>query len=267
MRSLIHAAFIGLLLTLPLRLPAAEDDAAETPPWYQFEVIIFQRINPDAGSTEAWPSDPKTPPLLDVIPFDTKGSQTLRNNLPIPYRPLPADQQSLGDIWSRMRGSRYYRPLYHVAWRQQVVDPDEAQKLYISLPPADGGTPGPDDPPLLEGYLKIGVKRYLHVDVDLTLRQQVADAAADQTSGFLSAPRFKAYRMHEQSRMRSGKLQYLDHPVLGVLVQAEKYALPEPPPPPEPAPAPPLQPATPDTAPATGQPAGQTPPSTDGKNN
>lgn len=256
MRSLlIHVAITGLLMALPLRLTAAESEAAESPPWYQFEVLIFQRIDRGAGSTEAWPANPKLPSLLDTIPFDTKGSATIRNNLPIPYRPLPAAEQSLGGIWTRFRNSRNYRPLYHVAWRQQVVDPDEAQKLYIYLPPTDGSPPGPDNPPLLEGYLKIGVKRYLHVETDLTLRQPVAagDNAAGQAGGFLGEPMFKSYRMHEQSRMRSGKLQYLDHPVLGVLVQAEKYELPEPPPPPEAAPAPPAQPAA--TAPTGTQPA------------
>lgn len=253
MKRLIPALAIGLLISLPLRLHAAGNEPVETPPWYQFEVLIFQRIAKGAGSTEAWPANPQTPSLLDVIPFDTRGKQTLKNNEPIPYRPLPADEQWLSDIWTRFRNSRNYRPLYHVAWRQQVVDPDQAQKLYIYLPPTDGAPAGPENPPLLEGFLKIGVKRYLHVEADLMLRKRVssADSGSGQGGAFFSAPVIESYRMHETTRMRSGKLQYLDHPVLGILVQAEKYEPPVPEPEPESEPAAAPEPVPPVAPPKT----------------
>jgi hypothetical protein len=259
MKKLIPALAIGLLMSLPFRLRAAESKPVETPPWYQFEVIVFERINKGAGSTEAWPSNPAAPSPLDAIPFDTRGKGTLRNNEPIPYRPLPAEEQWLGGIWSRFRNSRNYRPLYHVAWRQQVVDPERAQKLYVYLPPEDGATAGPNNPPLLEGFLKVGVKHYLHVEADLMLRRRVAatDAAPGSGSAFFSAPEIAAYRLHETSRMRSGKLYYLDHPVLGVLVQAEKYTPPVPKPEPPAAPEP-LAPVTPSDAQPTAESA-QTP--------
>lgn len=238
----LAALVTGLLTTLPLQSQAEEGAATvETPPWYEFEVIIFERIAKGAGSTEAWPTNPETPSLLDAIPFDTRGTETLKDNAPIPYRPLPAGEQRLGEIWTRFRNSRNYRPLYHVAWRQQVVDPELAQKLYVYLPPEDGETVGPTNPPLLEGTLKIGVKRYLHVEADLLLRRPAETSAAPSTDGgFISGPSTTAYRLHELSRMRSGKLLYLDHPVLGVLVQAEKFKLPEP----EPVPEPEMQPAS-----------------------
>jgi hypothetical protein len=241
MKRLIAALTISLLTTLPL-LARGEGEAPDTeaPPWYQFEVIVFERIAKGAGSTEAWPADPDTPSLLDAIPFDTRGSATLRNNKPIPYRPLPGAEQRMGGIWSRFRNSRNYRPLYHIAWRQQMVDPEKAQKLYLYLPPRDGAPASPSNPPLLEGTLKIGVKRYLHVEADLLLREP---RESDATDGYLTGPAFNAYRLHEKSRMRSGKLHYLDHPVLGVLLEAEKYQPPAPEPAPEPAQQPQVEPA------------------------
>jgi hypothetical protein len=51
--------------------------------------------------------------------------------------------------------------------------------------------------------------------------------------------------------MRSGKLQYLDHPVLGILVQAEKYEPPVPEPVPEPEPAAAPEPVPPGAPPMT----------------
>lgn len=222
--------FVVLLsLLLPQSLMAETETRDETPPWYEFEVLVFERINQGAGSTELWPDDPGTPPLLDVVPFDTRGKATLENNLPIPYRPLPAEERKLGGVWSRLRGSRNYRPLYHVAWRQQVVDPDKARAVYLYLPPQHGGDAGPGNPPQLQGTLKIGVKRYLHLQADLLLRRlRDRGETADATAPYDLGPAFTAYRLQTQQRLRSGKLHLLDHPVLGVLIKAEKYEPPKP---------------------------------------
>lgn len=229
-KTLIFA--LCLVLYLPVQLPADEDATEEEPPWYEFEVLIFQRIAQGAGSTESWPDDPGAPSLENVISFDTRGRATLKDNLPIPYRPLPAEERRLNDIWSNFRNSRNYRPLYHIAWRQQMVDSEHAQALYLYLPP-ESGEPGPMNPPKLEGRLQFSVKRYLHMDADILLRLPIAQQADDD---FFMEPTFKAYRLHDHRRMRSGKLHYLDHPVLGVLVQAERYEPPVPEPEPEPEP-------------------------------
>lgn len=257
MRVVIPAIALGLLLSLPGRLPAAEEtEAAPEPPWYEFEVVIFRRIDKGAGSTEAWPNDPGAPSMEGVISFDTRGNATLRENLPIPYRPLPAEERRLGNIWTALRSSRNYRPLYHIAWRQQVVDPQEAQALYIYLPP-DSGEPAPFNPPKLEGTIKFGVKRYLHMETDLLLRLPVTPEEGDD---YFMGPVVRSYRMHENRRMRSGKLHYLDHPVLGVLVQAERYEPPEPEPAPEPEPDPVAAPPTAEPPAATAPDSGASAP-------
>jgi hypothetical protein len=229
-KSICPLAF-SLLLMLPSLLLAEPDKQDETPPWYEFEAIIFERIDKGAGSTELWPDDPGTPSLLNAIP----------------YRALPTAKRRLGWIWRKLKSSRNYRPLYHMAWRQQIVDPERAQLIYISLPPENGGEVSPLNPPKLEGTLKIGVKRYLHLETDLLLRRP--RSAEDTADPYNLRPPFVAYRMHVNRRMRSGKLQLLDHPVLGMLVQAEKYEPPKPDPLLEPVP---VNPVTPDSAsPAT----------------
>ena len=221
MNKLIPALFLGLLITLPYPILAEQHEPAAEPPWYEFEVLIFQRLNKGAGSTELWPLEDEIREWQDVIPFDTKGKSTIKDDKPIPYRPLPAAERRLNDIWTRFRNSRNYRPLYHVAWRQQVVNPDDAQAIYISLLPEEEEVPGMMTLPKLEGTLKLGVKRYLHISTDLLFRQ-------------FSDEGLTTYPMQAQRRMRSGKLHYLDHPLLGVLVQAEKYVPPEPEPEPSP---------------------------------
>jgi hypothetical protein len=233
MKHLSKTAILFLVLLPALTHQASAEEGAKDagPPWYEFEVLVFQRIAKGAGSTEFWPDDPGSPSLENVIPFNARGQATLKDNLPIPYRPLPAEERQLGNIWASLRSSRNYRPLYHVAWRQQVVDPQRAQSLYLYLGP-ESGEPGPRNPPKLEGILKVGVKRYLHLETDLLLRLPVTPEAGDD---YFMGPAYRSYRMQAKRRMRSGKLHYLDHPVLGIMFKAERYEPPVPEPVAEPA--------------------------------
>jgi hypothetical protein len=206
-------------MLLNLLIPVSAEAAGAGAPWYEFEVLVFQRIATGAGSTEYWPNDLDSPSRENAIPFNTQGKATLRGNIPIPYRPLPASERQLGNIWTALRNSRNYRPLYHVAWRQQMVDPEQAQKLYLYLPP-ESGKPGPMNPPKLEGTVKIGVKRYLHMETDLVLR---LPTTREGGNAHFMGTNHRSYRMQEHRRMRSNKLHYLDHPVLGILVKAKRY--------------------------------------------
>ncbi len=215
MNRRIPALLIALSMLLPNCLLAAGKNNGAEAPWYEFEVLIFQRLDQGAGSTELWPGQVSDLDLHNAIPFNRNGKATLINGKPIAYRPLPVEERRLRNIWTRLRNSRNYRPLYHVAWRQQVVNPDGAKALYISLPPEDGQPASPSNPAKLEGTIKIGVKRYLHLAADLQLRQYRDGQLVN-------------YPLKTQRRMRSGKLHYIDHPVLGILVQAERYVPPKP---------------------------------------
>lgn len=212
---------------LPFALPAESADSENEPPWYQFEILIFERIAPGAGSTEGWPDDPGRPDSTGAAWF-SKG-EPMNGNDPIAFRALPAEERSLDNAWGQMRRSRDYRPLYHVAWRQPVDPPDRAKQIYFALLPEDGGEASDFNPPRLEGTLKFSIKRYLHVDADIELHKLAGTGqiqADDGSFGF--GRRFKHYRMQQRQRMRSGKLHYLDHPVLGMLIIAHRYEPPQP---------------------------------------
>ena len=216
---------LGLLMIHPMGLHAETQASEESDPWYQFEVLVFQRIAPGAGSTEGWTLDPGTPSREDAV-FLSRGA-AIQDNEPIPFRSLPAEERTLSEAWRIMRRSRDYRPLYHLAWRQPVKHPDQAKPIYFSLKPKNSDAISEADPPTLEGTVKFGVKRYLHLETDIVLREATTDAQAE-VDGFSYGPRFRSYRMQDKRRMRSGKLHYLDHPVLGVLSIATRYEKPAP---------------------------------------
>ncbi|WP_316364925.1 CsiV family protein [Candidatus Thiodiazotropha sp. CDECU1] len=243
LRKKLHTLLIGTILLQPLLLQAEADNRDNAPVWYQFEVLIFERIAPGAGSTEGWPNDPGRPLSSDATWF-TKG-QPLKGNKPIAFRALPAEEKSLSGAWGQMRRSRDYRPLYHVAWRQPVKSPDQAKQVFFTLLPANGAQATDFNLPKLEGSLKFSVKRYLHLNADIALHK-LASGSDPQASGdnYGFAPRYKHYRLQESRRMRSGKLYYIDHPVLGILVNAERYEPPQPEPVETPIPVPTIIPPT-----------------------
>jgi hypothetical protein len=210
-----------LLLIAPISLHAEAKNEQQSAPWYQFEVLVFRRIAPGAGSTEGWALDPEMPDQEQSVRL-TRGALT-EGGKPIAYRALPAEEKSLTEAWGAMRRSRDYRPLYHIAWRQPVTHPDQAIPVYFSL--ASKRKSAFEEPlPILEGSIKFGIKRYLHLETDILLR--VAEDQTRSEVGYDSA--LRSYRMQEKRRMRSGKLHYLDHPVLGILTIAHRYKMPEP---------------------------------------
>ncbi|MCG7864847.1 MAG: peptidoglycan binding protein CsiV [Candidatus Thiodiazotropha taylori] len=218
---------LTLLLIAPMNLYADSHEEQESAPWYQFEVLVFRRIAPGAGSTEGWALDPGTPNQEQSVQL-TSGALT-EDGKPIAYRALPAEEKSLTEAWGAMRRSRDYRPLYHIAWRQPVAHPDLAIPISINL--ASKRQSAFEEPlPVLEGNLKFGIKRYLHLETDILLRVD-EDQTLNETE---YDPGPQIYRMQEKRRMRSGKLHYLDHPVLGVFAIANRYEMPAPPEEPEP---------------------------------
>ncbi len=226
---------VALILSLAGTIATAEEQPEEEiPPWYQFEVLIFERISPGAGSTEFWPEDPGTPSRLNAIPLTL---QQTHNTLPLqsvetaspltpePFRPLAESEWQLSEQHQHLSRSRNYKPLLHVAWRQQVIEPDQSQQLLLELPRSSNPQSAIDEPLRLEGTIRVGVKRYLHLATDLLLRQWETEEGIKGDS-LEFRPAFRAFRMQSQRRMRSGEIHYLDHPIIGVLFLASRYELP-----------------------------------------
>ncbi|MET0065562.1 MAG: CsiV family protein [Candidatus Thiodiazotropha sp.] len=233
------------LLWLMLILPGLvwAENAESEAPWYQFEVLVFQRISAGAGSTEQWPVDPGVPSQENAV-YLSRGEAVV-NNKAIPFKHLPAEEQELADTWQTLRRSRDYRPLYLLAWRQPVSAPEQAEAVYFSLSSDDGS-----DLPKLEGRVRFGIKRYLHMDADILLRlPAVTEPARQDDLGY--SPEHRLYRLQDSRRMRSGQTNYLDHPVLGVITLASRYE----PPVIEPLPTPPQQNSAQPTAPQAVEPA------------
>ncbi|OYV76941.1 MAG: hypothetical protein B7Z66_06825 [Chromatiales bacterium 21-64-14] len=213
--------FVMLGATTWLMVPAW---AADTPAsWYDVELIVFARITPDPGAGETWPANPGQPDLQGAVELSAPGaspndvppapvlapgtsssSTPATSGQPVPYQTLAHQQFRLNRVDQILSASPRYRVLLHVAWQQPGVGPTAARPVHIQLP--DG---------TLNGTVQLSRTRYLHVAVDLLYRPDGTATAGTPTS--ISLP---VYRMHQQRRIDPGVLNYFDHPVFGVLLQA-----------------------------------------------
>lgn len=189
-------------------LAAAPVQAAEQ--WYEVELIVFRQQVPSGTDAELPPAI-VTPPAAEQV-------VSLRRNAGAgtPYAMLGGNQLQLGGVYQTLQKSNYYQPLLHIGWRQPAYGMKQAASVAI---PADW-QPWNDAVPPLYGLVRVYRERFVHAAVDLRYRLPGA-AAETATSGSDVAADGSVTYVHQQSRRirNTGELHYLDHPVLGVLVQ------------------------------------------------
>jgi hypothetical protein len=192
--------------------------------WYQVELIVYTNNDPAALYTEHW-REPDARPVMEGAVELTSGTGAPATT---PFQLLPREQMQLTDVFDKLARDSRYTPRIHVAWRQAVQDRQSATPVQIHSRyplPADyleqADIPSHQDQ--ISGTVKISVERYLHISADLLYNRPTAasDAGADVPMDYL---------LQETRRTRSEELQYLDHPLFGVLVRIVPYELPTTPP-------------------------------------
>jgi len=209
---ILHTAGVALFGLLLWSVGQAAD-SGDTPRQYDIELLIFQNlVQGDAG--EIWPRDYSTwfdeAAEAPATPAPAAADVTW---LPESTYHLKAERDAL----SRSQG---YRPLAYLAWRQTLVERNQA--LPLQLPAADNRNAA-----YVDGTVRVAVERYLHLYLDLQLHLPAA-AVSEQ----IDAPdaEMPEIRLTEQRRMRSNEIHYFDNPRFGVIALITPYE-----PPPEPA--------------------------------
>ena len=135
------------------------------------------------------------------------------NSTPRPaFRALRSDELELRGALLRLQRDADYTPLAHGGWVQPTYPPEQAAPVDISLL----GTVNP------VGTVQLHLSRFLHVTVDLVYRAPPVPPSlqtAPAADGVLSELKLPLrYALRTQRRVRSGEVNYLDHPAIGLLV-------------------------------------------------
>ena len=175
-RPIVTRLVCSVLATLVLACgPVPEAHGAR---WYTVEMVVFERIGDANLDDEVWLSDPGRPPIGESIELNRASGLALAEELgegaaaPYAFRLLDRSHFRLGGVFSRLRGSREYRPLLHVAWHQPGYSRRRARHAHVQgfRDPA-GGTgaysPGAGAWPVIDGTMQLYARRFLHLRADL----------------------------------------------------------------------------------------------------
>jgi len=192
-------------LFIPLGAQAA---AATSPANYAVDLVVFRNLMPDLEGKEIWSPDrvDSMIPGLDQAKTAADSNDTSTN---------------IGKAVTALDANDKYQVLTHKRWVQTADARSSSPVMRITDPGGD-----------LDGTVVFYMSRFLHVDVNLLLKDESEQKAemADSTevkpisvsntsSTEASTPNQELlYRIDESRRIRSNQMNYFDHPKFGVLL-------------------------------------------------
>jgi len=191
--------FFFCLLFLPLFSVKASDNL------YQIDLIVFTQ-NDATMNSENWPNTLKQPYLKNTINPD--------------FNPILGLQKEA----NKLKQQDNYKIILHTSWKQNMTSKRYAKwiRIYGGQPyDAKGQMIQPDDNRIptywkLNGKIKISKSSFfdIYTDLYLTLPTPSSDNLIP----------LQTFIMQQHRRTKLNQLNYLDHPLFGVLIKISKSA-------------------------------------------
>lgn len=210
------------LISLILLLISTSHALAETTPTtikeslkqYDVEIILFEDSHSRYINSQTWAQETKTEDASIIEPRlkteDVK-AEVISNASEETYSDIPP--VILKSEFKRINISKEYNVLFYGSWRQAGLDKKKAFSINIEkLKNLHKSTSGNT----ITGNLKLVLARYLHIYGELDY--QINNSDTDSTTEDAVVEN-KNFPMSIHRRMRSKELHYIDHPLVGILIQ------------------------------------------------
>ncbi len=208
--------------------------------WYQVEIIVFDRLDPDL-SEEGWDDEEPIirPDVTELYPYYGVGADQRL----IPYMIMDKKNNRMNGIYRVLRLSSEYRPLIHMSWQQPAAK--RHQSPYIHIVKNDskkdlsviGNQESIDEPEFIEdfinneriidGSIRIRSNFYLHVDLDIYYFKNLFSSSVvyKKESGISNKNIEKLIiGLKETRRIKLNEIHYFDNPVYGVILQVSRLS-------------------------------------------
>lgn len=159
---------------------------------YDVQVLVFSHITPQTIQLQRWPAIPAAPTTNGITPTHTA-----------------YDLQHEKKILER-------NPNYKILFDGSFQETWHAENTTITLP-IISNTPQS----ALSGAMQITLAHYFDVHTNLILSEQTSTLAKIANTPYFSQwsqPTFR-FQLLQDRRMRSDELNYLEHPLIGVLIK------------------------------------------------
>ena len=171
--------------------------------YYQIEVLIFSHITAETLSQENWPTIPSVDnPLID----DNEENSGIKTVNPSDFI-LKKEAAALSK-------KANYQILYHAAWMASAATLSQKKTIYIQT------DPNALNDAEINGSFSISLNRYFNTHFQLYLNEPTSKLRrlSDNTA-FSNAPDIFHFSLNQKRRMRSRELNFLSHPLFGVLIK------------------------------------------------
>ncbi|MFK7794272.1 MAG: CsiV family protein [Gammaproteobacteria bacterium] len=196
---------------------------------YAIEIILF--ANKD-GLQQAEQFN-----LNHIIPAPNDGLDLDSANNNSQWQAIPEEDYILNNVAEKLKRSSNYRILKHIAWRQPVVEKKYSQAItikagrdftgqypehaYRQVEFSDTVSNRSRSSKVLEldGTINIVITRYIHLYTDLVYRlpRTIPTGIGDALN---RGQALVDHSIQSHRRMRSRELHYIDHPLVGILIEA-----------------------------------------------
>ncbi len=222
-----------LLLLITISIAHAEEGVAPKLLEYDVEIIIYEDAHAHYINSEDWPQHAvldapaseevtELPENLDTLSIDEINA--IDENTPPPFTNIKPE--ILNKEYKRINASKEYNVLFYGGWRQTGLDAKKA--FEIDIQELDN-THTVTSKNTLTGNFKLVLARYLHIYSKLDYQRKADDTstepagaeteAATPLSETASSLKKNNYPINNHRRMRSKVLHYIDHPLVGMLIQ------------------------------------------------
>lgn len=214
---------IRIMFTLLIGLYFSQVMARET--WYHVEVIVFQQNTSITTVREELPEN-------TILPDPSQGIALNYGGEGGGYKLLPESSFIMKNQYRQLGASSVYQPIAHLAWRQPIKFGRSGNKvgikagrtlskqLKIAPPEAknEDGSHSQRQPSAnaatittsqsvheIQGVLNLSRQKFVHFDVDLVYHKQTSSGV-------------HSYRLQDIRRLKSKEVNFMDHPMFGMLV-------------------------------------------------
>lgn len=195
---------------------------------YIVEMILFSNTQPLSESAIYVSSLPVYPNLQGAISLNDNANSN-------GFILLPQEVMTLTNKATALNQSGRYKVLQHVSWLQPGLAKEDAipvlvqagknfenefkERTYDQFNYSDQNPIAPQPINEIDGTVKIVLGRYLHVYTDLAYRRPI-NISVDSEENPLGREQILAdFAIKSHRKMRSKELHYIDHPLLGILIE------------------------------------------------
>ena len=213
-----------------INLSVAQAETPANQKLYQIDLIAYTTINPNSIASEQWPSISPTM-LLQAKTMPPNYSDQLSS---IDYQLTAPEQRNLTTIEKRLQSNPNFHVIAHFSWRENVPNAQKSFPIYLFAGSVydssgnavsqntEGQAPASGQTQQLQGTITLDVNRYFNARFNLFLTMPTSSLPSLQSGSLISNDGLTTFHLLQTRRTRSNELNYIDHPLMGMVFMIKK---------------------------------------------